>query len=307
MRNASDTAWKIILDNHLKSFFEYCLPETNMLVDWVKRPVPLDKELEAIIKGNDIGKRLLDKLFKVYFKDGREQWVLVHIEVQGRPDENFAKRMFTYAYRAFDKYQKPIISCAILTDDCQNWRPDRYEIEVGGCYLGLRFLTVKLLDYQGKEADLEASNNIFASVILAQLKALEIKSKSDMQRKQAKFALSKRLYEKGFTKIQVVDLYQFIDWLIGLSAQFEIEYLDEIYALEERNKMTYISFAERRGIEKGIEKGIQQGKKKGEAEAMCKVAKRLLQAKISLAVIKKTTGLSAEEIKELEKKTKGKH
>jgi hypothetical protein len=183
-RNNSDTAWKIILDNYLKDFFDYCLPQLSALINWKKQPVPLDKELQTITKGSNTGKRLLDKLFKIYFKDGREQWVLVHIEVQGKPDKDFPKRMFTYAYRTFDKYQKPIISCAILTDDRNNWRPDRYEMEIAGCYLGLKFLIVKLLDYRSQEAALKVSVNPFASVILAQLKALEIKSEPDIQRKQ---------------------------------------------------------------------------------------------------------------------------
>ncbi|MES1988910.1 MAG: hypothetical protein V4440_12940 [Pseudomonadota bacterium] len=230
------------------------------------------------------------KLFKVYFKDGREQWVLVHIEVQGKPDEDFPKRMFTYAYRTFDKYQKPVISCAILTDDRKDWRPDRYEMETGGCYLGLKFLVVKLLDYREKEAELDASGNIFASVILAQLKALEIKSKPDIQRKQAKFALTKRLYEKGFTKMQVVNLFQFIDWSIGLPKSLEIECANAVYELEGATKMTYVSFIERRGIEKG------------KVDEKVKVAKRLLKEKVSPSIIKKATGLSVEKIKELKKK-----
>ncbi|MES1988911.1 MAG: hypothetical protein V4440_12945, partial [Pseudomonadota bacterium] len=62
-RNESDTAWKIILDSYLKDFFDYCLPKLSADIDWEKPPVPLDKELEAITKGNDTGKRLLDKLF----------------------------------------------------------------------------------------------------------------------------------------------------------------------------------------------------------------------------------------------------
>src|SRR5579862_6837738 len=203
--NQSDTAWKIILDRHLKDFFDYCLPDLSAMICWERPPVPLDKELETITKGNDTGKRLLDKLFKVYFKDGQEQLVLIHIEVQGKPDEHFPERMFTYAYRTYDKYRKPIISCAILTDDRASWRPDRFEVGAGGCSLGLKYLTIKVLDYKGSEAELDASNNIFATIILTQLKALEIRSKPDAQRKDIKFALTKRLYEKGFAKAELVD------------------------------------------------------------------------------------------------------
>jgi len=38
------------------------------------------------------------------------------IEVQGRRDSDFAKRMFTYNYRLFDRYARPIASLAVLAD-----------------------------------------------------------------------------------------------------------------------------------------------------------------------------------------------
>jgi hypothetical protein len=38
---------------------------------------------------------------KFYLKDGKEQWILIHLEVQGKKEEDFPKRMFTYGYRIF--------------------------------------------------------------------------------------------------------------------------------------------------------------------------------------------------------------
>ncbi|MCA2657769.1 MAG: hypothetical protein IM496_04350 [Microcystis sp. M049S2] len=40
--------------------------------------------------------------------------------------ENFPQRMYIYNYRAFDLYQKLVISLAILGDERVNWRPDSY-------------------------------------------------------------------------------------------------------------------------------------------------------------------------------------
>jgi len=64
IRNDHDTAWKEILDYYFKDFIAYCLPELFELIDWKKKWVSLDKELQSITKGNEAGKRLLDKLFK---------------------------------------------------------------------------------------------------------------------------------------------------------------------------------------------------------------------------------------------------
>ncbi len=298
LRNESDTAWKQILDIYFKNCIDYCLPDLSKLVDWSRPWSSLDKELQSISKDNEAGKRLLDKLIKVYLLSGKEQWILVHIEVQGKPEASFPNRMLTYNYRLYDKYQKSIVSCAILTDDNKEWRPSNCKVGFAGSYLSLDYLVIKLIDYQSKRAELDASSNPFASVIFTQLAALEAKAKPDEQRKKIKFSLTKRLYEKGFTRNEVCDLYRFIDWLIGLPKSLELQYLNEVYELEEEKKMPYISRAEKFGIEKG--------RKQGKAEGKFEVAEHLLIEGIKLALIKKTTGIPLEKLIALQKKLKAK-
>ncbi len=79
-----------------------------------------------------------------------------------------------------------------------------------------------------------------------------------------------------------------LDWLIGLSKPLELEYLNEVYELEESKKMAYISNAEKFGIEKG----------------KLEVAKHLLEEGFKPALIRKTTGLSLTKIKALQQKLK---
>ncbi|HSW69376.1 MAG TPA: hypothetical protein VLI69_04360 [Gammaproteobacteria bacterium] len=294
--NDSDTAWKEILDAYFKDCLDYCLPELSALINWEKGFVSLDKEFQAISKGTDSGKRILDKLFKVFLKSGREQWVLIHIEIQGTPDEEFAKRMFIYGYRIYDKYQQPVVSCAILTDENKKWRPHRFEVGLAGSYLRSEFLPIKMIDYQNRQDELDASMNPFASVILVQLAALKARVKPHEQRKQVKFALTRRLYEKGFNKKEINNIYKFIDWLIGLPSPFEIEYLEEVCELEEAKKMAYITSAERIGIEKGRKESAEEGK--------LEVAKLLLREGCEVALVEKTTGISLDQIKALQQKLK---
>ncbi len=73
---------------------------------------------------------------------------MIHIEIQSQYEENFPQRMYIYNYRAFDLYQKPVISLAILGDERVNWRPDSYNYTIAGCEVSLKFPTVKLLDYE---------------------------------------------------------------------------------------------------------------------------------------------------------------
>lgn len=282
--NVNDTAWKDILDIYLPQFVEYCLPGLHTLIAWDKAWVSLDKELHAITKEGLTGTRLVDKLIKVYLWDGQEQWVLIHVEVQSLPDKLFPERMLTYAYRIYDKYRQPVVSCAVLTDEKHDWRPSYYEVGLAGSRLRIDYLVVKLIDYVEKRASLLEANNPIADVILSQLAAIETKRKSGEERLKVKFQLTRRLYEKGYSREQVKSIYLFIDWIIGLPQPLEMAYLQEIYALEESKKMAYISTAERIGIEKGIAQGLAQGREQGLLIGESALLNRLLRRKFGAAV-----------------------
>jgi hypothetical protein len=99
------------------------------------------RQLHQIVHDADVGRRVADKLFKVWRNDGSEAWLLIHVEVQGRREEAFAERMFIYSYRIYDLYRKPVVSLAVLCDAEPGWRPDRFAYNICGCEMGLRFLT----------------------------------------------------------------------------------------------------------------------------------------------------------------------
>lgn len=67
----------------------------------------MDKDLPKIIPEAAEIHRKADKVVKVYLKDGTEQWIIIHIEVQGYKGSDFAKRMFSYYYRLWEKFGKP--------------------------------------------------------------------------------------------------------------------------------------------------------------------------------------------------------
>jgi hypothetical protein len=53
-------------------------------IDWSRGFEFLDKELRKITADTAVGRRLVDKLVKVWLKSGEEVWALVHVEIQGR-------------------------------------------------------------------------------------------------------------------------------------------------------------------------------------------------------------------------------
>jgi hypothetical protein len=91
-----------------------------------------------------------------------------------------------------------VISLAMLTDDRPEWRPDRFEYGGWGASTGIRFLTTKLIEWHGRESELERSANPFAQVVLAHLLTLE--TRHDPERRQGyKLRLVKGLYHRGWT------------------------------------------------------------------------------------------------------------
>ena len=164
-----DEPWKEAIGDYFESFLSFFFPQVHQLIDWNKPPQSLDKELQQITASSNAGKRLADRLFQVWLLDNQQLWILVHIEVQSQYESDFAQRMYIYNYRAFDLYEKPVISLAVLGDERPSWRPDSYGYGWGGCELSLKFPVVKLLDYQNQWSDLEANSNPFAVLVMAHL------------------------------------------------------------------------------------------------------------------------------------------
>ena len=96
-----DEAWKQIIERFLPEFLRFFVPEAYEVIDFQKPLTFLDTEMEQLAQQTLKGAKVVDKLAKAFLKDGSEQWILIHIEVQGDADEDFSLRMFRYFYRIF--------------------------------------------------------------------------------------------------------------------------------------------------------------------------------------------------------------
>jgi len=202
-------------------------------------------------------RRYTDKLFKVWRRDGEEAWVLVHIEVQSQEELGFAERMFVYNYRCFDRYRKPVISLAVLGDDRDAWRPHSYGYALGGCRMGLEFPIAKLLDYEAQWQRLEESRNPFAVMVMAHLKT-KATTGEPQQRKQWKWVLVRGLFEQGYSRDDVVELFRLVDWMMGLPTDLEQEFRAALRQYQEERQMPYITSVERLAKEEGVSEERRQ-------------------------------------------------
>ncbi len=264
--NKYDTAWKIVLERFFSYFLLMVLPYIYDKVDWNYKPDFMDKELQQMMKGAAIGRQYVDKLIRVRLKNGKEMWLLIHIEVQGTSQEEFSYRMFVYHYRLNDCFEYDIVSVAILTDEDKNWRPTTYSYACYGTAIAFSFPVVKLLDFKERWEELEASTNPFATVIMAHLESQATRGDGDA-RKRTKLRLARRMYDLGYSRDDLIDLMRFLDWVMELPKKLEVEYWKDIQAYEEEKQMPYLMSIERiseqRGKKVGKKEGIQIGKKEG--------------------------------------------
>jgi len=260
-----DSPWKEALERYFPEFLDFFFPAVHAGIDWGRGHEFLDKELERVVRDAELGRRLCDKLVKVWRKDGEEERVLVHVEVQSQGGDAFANRMYVYNYRLYDRYNRKVASLAVLADEDPSWRPDRYEYELWGTRVELTFPVVKLLDFRERWTELEESDNPFATVTMAHLQAVQT-ARDPKARVRLKIGMVKRLYEKGLNRADVLELFRFIDWVMALPESLEQTFWATIQVYEEERMEKYITSVERIGIKKGIEQGIEQGIEKGSQE-----------------------------------------
>ncbi len=245
-----DGAWKEAIELYWEPFLRLCFPEIGQRIDW-RTPVEfLDKELQEIVRDSDLGKPRVDKLIKVRRLDGAEEWVLLHVEVQAQPEEDLPRRVYQYHHRIGDRFGRRVVTLVVLADEREGWRPDFFEEELWGCRVRFEYPVCKLLDLGRDRERLENSANPAAVVVAAHLAAQA--TGGDMERrKKSKWQITRRLYERGYRRQDILELFRLIDWLLVLPEGLAIAFREELIKFESEKTMPYITSIERLGRQEG--------------------------------------------------------
>lgn len=298
VRSDYDGAWKAALEKYFKEFLELLFPAIYNAVDWSKGYEFLDGELEKITVDAKTGRRYTDKLVKVYYQDGTEEWLLIHVEIQTSPELKgiFARRMFTYWSRLTDRYQVDVVSLAVLADTNQSYRPSSFKFSRSGTQMDFTYPIAKLTDYESETnwTSLEANNNVFALLVMAQIKAKRLKG-NNKNLFEFRLGLTRLLYQRGYSREQVIELFHFIGWMIRFPDALEQQLIEAVKLVEEEFKMPYINTVEQYGIKQGIEKGIEK--------AACNLIK---QTELDDKTIAAATELSIKAVAQLRQQLKDK-
>jgi hypothetical protein len=204
----AELPWKQIFRGYLPDAMDFFFPEISESIDWRSPPVFLDKELEQLNPDDDCVKRDAVQLVEVKSKEGKSEIFLLHVGIEASKD--FEEMVMMHALRVYDRLEKFPCSLAILCDFDTSWRPSEYSSDVLGTKLAFNFMSLKLLDYRQRWEELESSSNLFSVVVMAHLKAEELKNEPQ-EMKNWKLLLVQGLHEKGYKEQQIKDLLKFVD------------------------------------------------------------------------------------------------
>lgn len=269
----NDILWKTVLDEIFEDLLRFLRKDADEVYDLKRGFTFMDKELAELDPEPDDppDTRFADKLVKVFHKDGKEEWVLLHIEIQGDTSLKleFSKRMFTYFYRILDKYKCTISAIAIFTGPNGPSMPKKFEYEFHETSLTYAYETLSVVELS--EDRLINSDNPFAQVLLvAKTSLLEGRLAEEELLKQ-KIIVGKHLLQQGFVAKKTRAIIEFLDNTI----RFEKKELNHIFdkEIKENDKLNimnlddYIKMMAREdGLEEGRELGLEQGREQGREE-----------------------------------------
>lgn len=300
IKELPDALWKSIVTEMLPDFIRFFIPDLYNIINFEIKFEFLEQELEKIIKKSKKHRKYTDKLVKVFLKDGKEQWILIHIELQGYHDKEFSERMFTMFYRIYDSFQKKIAALAIFTDGEKGYKPSSFDYNYFHTKLHYEYFAYKILEQ--KEEELIKMDNPFAMVVLAGLYTLKTEGKSKSiyeKRYEFKKSLLKLLKKKGYEDKKFLDLMSFIDGIMFLPDELEIKYekdVKEIMGGEKEMVAMELTNLYQLGMKQGIEKGIKEGIKE--------LVKKMLLKGRSVEEVSEMTEISEKEIEEIAKELK---
>ncbi|RUT01600.1 hypothetical protein DSM106972_066970 [Dulcicalothrix desertica PCC 7102] len=250
-----DSPWKEALDVYFESFLELCFPWIHADIDWSRGYESLDTDLREVTRDAETGNRLADKLVKVWLHDGEEVVVLIHIEIQSQYQQKFPKRIYIYNHRLFDKNDIETISLVVLGDNDPNWRPTSFGYSRWRFNTSTEYPMVKLLDFQSRWDELERSKNPFAVVIMAHLSTLDTFGK-DQQRFQSKLSLVRGLYERGYNRNEILELFRLIQWMMVFPRELEADFKQEFTRILEERRMPFYTDFEIDGMVKASRESV---------------------------------------------------
>lgn len=264
MKRKNDIFLKGVIEESFPDMLRFFFPEAEKTFDIERGFVFIDKELPEFFP--DIEKREgtgeMDFLVMAYLLNGRESWILIHIDMQDEIKTDFAQRMFTnYYYQISERFNVPVTALTILTGKKQIDNQAIYSRTFMGTEIHYKYNSFHIMDHS--EDELLKMNNPFALVILAAQKVQLSKKISKEEMGEQRLAIARTLITSGlYDQEQTIKFLGFLKEYIYIdSTEINNNFNWQIDLLTGKtNTMGIFEIIADRAMEKGIKKGRLKGK-----------------------------------------------
>ena len=300
MRRKNDILLKSAFEEAFSDLLRFFFKQADIIFDIAKGFEFMDKELSELFPEleKNGGSRFVDMLVKTHLKNGSEEWMLVHLEIQDKNDRRFTKRMFQYFYRIYDRYDVPITALAVFTGNVAQSKAISFNHNFLGTRITYEFNTYHILAHT--EEELLAMNNPFALIVLAAQKALFIGKISEEELGQQRLLIARTLIQsKRYDNEQIRRFLFFLKTFIYIdNLEINANFDKEIDLLTGNYRAM--------GIIETIkmltrEEGVEEGREKEKANL---VNNLLLNTDFDFAKIASLTGTSQVFVKKIKKEIK---
>ena len=272
-----DRLFKELISTFFIEFIELFLPAIASDIDRDSIQFLPEEVLSDVTAGE---KKLIDLLAKVKYQE-KETYFLIHVEAQSYSQQDFAKRMFKYFARLYEKYDLPIYPVVIFSfDEPLRAEPKTHAIKFPNLdVLRFEFAAIQLNKISWR--DYLTQQNPVAAALMAKMNI------SPEERPQVKAECLRLLTTLRLDPARMQLISGFIDTYLNLNEAEEKSFKAAIstMGLEQKEKyMEIITSWERKALEK--------------------VALNLLCEGISVDMVVKVTGLTVERVQELKAELK---
>jgi predicted transposase/invertase (TIGR01784 family) len=287
-----DGAWKDLIERFFYQLIERALPELYEDADREVKPRFLDKEFRDVLNTADpkihTSPHFADYVLEVPLKNGGAEWIILHLEIQGRGGGNLAVRMYIYKSLIFAHYQREPAALAVITDRRPANEPLYYSHKHYGTESVYSYNNLVLSELGDDE--LTTSDNPIDLVLYAAKCAL--RSREELQKYNYLRKAVGLLGERGWSRDDKRNLLLFIERMLYLKdKKLEARYTEYRNQLTGEGKIVFIPMGEQELAKEIKQQGIEEGKRE--------VARNLLANGVSPDIIAKSTGLPQEQLESL--------
>lgn len=283
MKIDHDRLFKELISTFFIEFLELFLPRVARDIDRDSIQF-LPQEVFTDVTSGD--KKEIDLLAKVKYQQ-QDAYFLIHIENQAYTQQEFAKRMFKYFARLYEKYDLPIYPVVIFSfDEPKRPEPKNHSVTFPDLnVLDFNFAAIQLNQLSWRDY-LSQQNPVAAALMSKMNIAVE-------ERPQVKAECLRLLLTLKLDPARMQLISGFFDVYLNLNEQENQAFKNNIDRMglsddEQEKYMEIVTSWEREGIEKGIEEATQR------------IAIKSLQMGMTVEVTVQLTGLTLERVQELQ-------